>query len=232
MKKSNIDQGAIFEIPLLKNQGFLYCKILFANSILSNLGGFNTLIVKVFDFHSFKSISNLDFLLENLNNCLNRDSLFTQPMIMNKLPYSRGLYKWNFIGNLGLNDKDIIPNFHDSVGKKKDLFDSKKNYYVLEVVSNLDREQGGFIEYENAIKLPQYEYYSSDYIQCKLTMEFIIHNKEDIFNFISQEEFKEKWWFNKVLKDVLDTKLTFPIKTEDFIISNEILSNPSDLVYL
>lgn len=99
-----LDNGAVFEVPLLGNKGFSYVK-LHKFHTMENGGDVLTHIFRVIDFYSETSIGNdISFLEE-------KDYTFV-PLILLGIPRVRGKLAWKFKGYLSLKPLDnVIPKF-------------------------------------------------------------------------------------------------------------------------
>jgi hypothetical protein len=109
-KIADIKSGSIFEIPLAKNLGFAYAKLIFTKDINPDI--FENLIVKIYDQYTKEKLINFDKSL------FESDKILFFPWLSLGFPPLRGPKKWRLLGYADLTAEDnIIPDyvhlFHD-----------------------------------------------------------------------------------------------------------------------
>jgi len=115
MKKVDIKTGAILEIPLEKEYGYGYIKIIFSRDIKSDT--FNFPIIKVYNLYNKNKISANEINLNSFDN----DELVLYPLLMFGFPLFRGKFKWEVKGYGNLTEEDkLIPDFL-KIGTKKEF---------------------------------------------------------------------------------------------------------------
>jgi len=207
MKKSDIKTGAIFEVPLAKNFGFGYVKIIFSKDIQPQY--FDHLIVKAYNIYSKEKLNEISFNKEIFES----DDLLLFPLLMMGLPYIKGEKKWFFKGYAELTEEDkIIPDFIH-IMKQPPSYDfveakcSSENGCMI--VRNFQNKRIQIKDYESIKHLGFWNLATPVALQNLLTMVWMKFNNVDILDFYKKSDFDKNFWLEYTYNFVMDNDLDF-----------------------
>ncbi|MBA4053683.1 MAG: hypothetical protein C0490_03130 [Marivirga sp.] len=197
MKLSDIKQGTIFQIPLLKDYGYAYALLI---QIKTNYDGQTVIdnILQPLDYYSKTSESNL-IDPRQLSN------VFTQSLLLG-VPKIKGKGCWKIVGYRDIKDSDLIkPDFKlcyelNKIRPGMDL--SELTWYHVKNLDPQNSKQAEFILIKHLGFFAELNYLL---ITAKLTIEWMLENEEDINEFFSADDFKEMLGLEMVYAHVLSS---------------------------
>jgi hypothetical protein len=167
-----LQQGCLVEIPLLKDCGYAYAKIILPYQF--NIEASRCLILKVFDYHRDTTI---DIKTINFIEDFNSYDLLTNPLLLLGTPKLRGKDKCKILGYLPLRDEDfILPDFKIPFGKGILISEYEDSIPEWFVVSNLDVNKAykrGVFPYEKVKHLEIWQHNSYYSLRMRITMEWL-----------------------------------------------------------
>lgn len=200
MNKADIKSGAIFEIPLDKDFGFGYVKLVFQEDIITDCLR-KDIYVKIYNLFQEDSMNKSDFNSE----LFETDDLLLFPMLLMGAPRLRGNKKWRFLGFSKLTDEDKTAPDYVQVGMMSPLTQKKisnecdTEYGCRVVFGNEKNGKNGksfeYIKDFNRINhLGQWQHTNSDGIRMILTMTWMKNKSKNIRDYYSEEDYKNDFW--------------------------------------
>jgi hypothetical protein len=197
MGKADFKTGALLEIPLEKEYGYGYAKLIFSEDIQPNL--INLPIIKVYNRFSKERINESEFdriIFES-------DDLVMYPLLMIGYPTFRGKLKWIIKRNSELTAEDkVIPDYL-KIEMKRSFCQSiiqqeaeSKNGCLL--VRNFQSETIPIKDINLIAHVGQWIHYPPKGIRKLISMFWINQNGESISEYYTEEELKTNEW-NKII---------------------------------
>ena len=205
MKKSDIKTGSIFEIPLEKQFGYAYVKLIFSKDIQPDF--FEHIIIKPYNLLRTYPMGKEEFD----SKMFETDDLLMFPLLSWGLPNIRGAKKWTLKGFSQITSEDkIIPDFIDSGMEpiNRESLQNECTSYGCSLVRNFQDKRIVSKEYESLKYLGTWEHASPVGIKILLTMIWMKYQKENILDYYSETDFEENFWlshiYNKVTLNDID----------------------------
>lgn len=153
---------SFYSIPLLKDLGFYYCKVIPSSLIPSSKTSMEVSIVYILNFHS-------DVLLKKDVSFLDKLDLISTPYIVTKV-LNRGKNRWYKLGSRDLKEEECyVPDFkYDDIRFYNGKFD--KNVDKFKVISNLYATDFSKKKYDEVKDLGLWLHYSGTFVQEKLSI--------------------------------------------------------------
>ena len=201
MKKTDIKTGAILEIPLEKEYGYGYIKLVFSKDINPNLIGI--LVIKVYNLFRKKRLSEAEFD----SNFFTTDDLVIYPLLMIGFPIFRGKNKWILKGYAKLTEEDkVIPDYLKIELDKKFCKSTIKQETESEngclLIRNFQNPPIQIRNFEIVKHIGQWIHYSPKGIRKLVSMFWMNKNGEAIREFYTNEEFNTNAW-SKLIYDTI-----------------------------
>lgn len=204
MKKTDIISGSILEIPLDKNYGFGYIKLIFLGDIVPRARDYK--IIKPYNILRKVQMNKNEYVQEKFET----DDIFMFPLLMHGFPNIRGPKKWSYVGqtNLTLEDK-VCPDFL-STGthlSKENLLEELDNNYGVQVI-RFPEDDIYIKDYDAIFHLGKWQHSSPEAIRTLLTMQWMKKNDENILDYYTESDFKEDFWlgyaYNQIMLQHID----------------------------
>jgi hypothetical protein len=183
---NSLQTGSIFEVPLEKDLGFAYVKIIIAAS---------NFIVKPFNFHSTEPGK---IGIESFNDI----SDLCYPMLMWSDPRRRGVGKWRMVGVAELSERDhSVPDF--KANRTSGFWQTNQwDKLPWDIVRNCDTHQLIFnVEYRSIRHLGIWQHGGSDAIRTKLSFFWIKKMGKNYRDYYNEEETKD-FWLKAIINEV------------------------------
>jgi hypothetical protein len=206
VKKTDIISGSIFEIPLEKEFGYGYVKLIFTKDVQPDY--FDLKLIKPINHFRKKPVDIRTFDLT----ILETDDLLIFPITMHGFPKLRGSDKWNFIGVSSLTEEDqIIPDFLDEFGNlsPEDIERIAESEYGFSIVRNGQNKRLYTKDFDLIRHLGKWERSSPNAIRTLLTMTWILEQKEDISKYYSDIDYTNDFWLGYTRNKVLNGNKEF-----------------------
>lgn len=183
----NTLHGNVFEIPLLKELGFAYVRLINPDLLLGK--STSSILVEVFNCIE-KNPSNDRFEISLLTEV----GFIMPPLIMLPFTISLKKYGWRLVGNVPVEEGYIIPDYalcsNKTLGKPE-----RYSLYSWEIVKNLglDRphRKTTFLECNG---LGIYQHLSCDLIVVRITMEWMKLQEMRIRDYFDKDDFSKPWY--------------------------------------
>jgi hypothetical protein len=182
-----LQTGSIFEVPLEKDLGFTYVKIIIAAS---------NIIVKPFNFHT---IGPGKIGIESFNDI----GELCYPLLMWADPRKRGVGRWRMIGVAELTEGDRgVPDF--KANRTSGFWQTNQwDKLPWDVIKNCDPHQMNFnIEYSAIRHLGIWQHAGSDAIRTKLSLFWIKKLHKHFSDFYTEEELAKNFWLKAIINEV------------------------------
>lgn len=208
MKKSEIISGSILEVPLEKDYGYGYIKLIFSDDLLPSRN--IDRIVKPYNLFRSESLDKSDFIKE----IFETDDLVMYPLLMIDFPNVRGEHKWIFKGIADLTEEDrIIPDYLNiGMHRKfcsKTILEETNSEFGCALVRDFQDKRIYTKEYEKIKHIGQFIHSSSRAIRSLLTMFWMDKRKDSIKEFYTKSEFEKDFWLRFTYRKIVDYDLDF-----------------------
>lgn len=179
-------QGMILEIPLEKNLGFTYVKVI----LTEELGYPKNIILKPLNLLQKQSAQNSN-MYEDLKVV---PQLFYDLLILNT-PKRRGADKWREICVIELNEKDKeMPMFRMQINDEIQDWSQTEWYLIDKLIPNGKT----VVKYSEVKKLGISQHSTDNLIRTKLTFFWLVHLELNIRDFYTKEEFENNMWYKYI----------------------------------
>lgn len=207
--RKDLISGSVMEIPLDKNKGYAYVKLIQIQKLSPD--SFGTFIVKVYDKFSAHSIEKGQFYPKEFET----DNLLVYPLLLNNFPPLRGEIKWKLLGYSGLTIEDgIIPDYildsnFGGISKLELKEMCIKSKYGCGIIRNFENKAKFTRDFDSVCHLGIWSHYSSHGLRMLLTMIWIVKNGSIISDIYSDKDFQNNYW-GRIFKDqVLKREIDF-----------------------
>lgn len=181
-----IGHGNVFEIPLMKNMGYAYVRIVDPDELFQS----STIAVLV-EIYKHKRLTPLekDYDIRNLP----KIGFLISPLIMISDITLLKKYSWRLVGNIPVSENYIIPDFvwcsNKTLGKPE-----RFTWYSWNLIKDLGlKGPHAKVSYNECKDLEIYQHISVDLIVMRLTMEWIKAEGKEMKDFFGKEDFAEPW---------------------------------------
>lgn len=193
--RKEIISGTIMEIPLEKNFGYGYVKLIFAGDILS---GKTEFIAKIYNLYRKNSCPKEEFKPREFET----DDLFLYPLLMIGYPRLRGDAKWRYMGLSSLTEEDkVIPDYRmDRLFRGSTLEelenDCRFSSFGCAIVRKLMKDPGlSFTRDFDSIKhIWRWSHYASTGIRTIASLFWMREFRVDPLTKYSKEELEKGYW--------------------------------------
>lgn len=182
MKRKDLDSGDIYEIPLTKDFGFAYLKVIIYTTYENGMP-LRWASVRPINYLSkarFKGAS--EFFADK--------DCFYFPILLLGVPNVRGKESWKFIGMLPVSGQELtIPEFKSTLQLGL-MGRVPSNELIWYHVKNLDFAGGAKADYSEVAELPIYHHINFLIVNYLLSFIWIEKDGKDLRDFFTQEDFK------------------------------------------
>lgn len=208
MKKKDIITGSILEVPLEKEYGYGYTKLIFSKDIQPDSDD-NT-IIKVYNLFRKESLSKQDFKKE----IFETDDLALYPLLTRGYPNVRGEHKWILKGFSNLTEEDrIIPDYLNIGMHRKfcteTIKEATRGKYGCPLIRNFDMKRIAIKNFEAIKHIGQWIHSSTRAIRTTMTMYWIHRNGDSIRNYYTKEDFGNNFWLEFTEDRIKDYDIDF-----------------------
>ncbi|WP_321514932.1 Imm26 family immunity protein [Marinifilum fragile] len=179
-----LKNGTILEIPLKKDFGYAYGKLLYLDIDINNIID-TELIIKIYNLYSAKQINLIPEDFKNID-------YKPQSILPMDKPKLRGKNKWKIIGSLDvLPDDEIVPEFKSNYSIINADYNTDISSLDWFTIRNLDPTNNSKVNNYNDIKhLGTYIQLRQELIAHKLTFDSMFQKGINPLHFYTKDDFE------------------------------------------
>ena len=208
MKKSDIKTGAIWEIPLEKDYGYAYAKLIFSKDVQPDY--FDYRIIRVYNRYRAEPLPKREFVPE----AFATDDLALYPLLASGFPNVRGPHKWRFLGHAPLTEEDrIIPDYADIGMHERYHSDSIREWTTTEfgcaIIRNFENYRIYTKDFASIRHLGFWVHQHPRMIRSCVTMYWMHRHGTPLHDHYSNDELNNNYQFHRAARRVLDYDVDF-----------------------